>query len=165
MEWHEDWGEFETLLRACGCSEPVVDHCRAVCELALTFSNHSFINLELVRAGAMLHDIGRGRTHALPHGQVGAELCREKGLPEEIALIVERHIGAGLTADECLLLNLMPRDCMPHSIEEKIIVNADNLVKGTTEISIWERLLSSPHLPRKVRKRMFRLALEMELFR
>jgi uncharacterized protein len=79
--------------------------------------------------------------------------------------MVECHTGAGLTADECTLLGLLPIDCMPVTLEEKIVTNADNLAGGKRRISIEQDLMDSFSLPRKVRKRMYRLWLEMELFR
>jgi uncharacterized protein len=103
-------------------------------------------------------------THDLRHAEVGADLCRSFGLDEAIAAIVERHIG-GLTADECSLLGLTPRDRMPRTLEEKIVAHADNLVKGTRIITIEERLARSIALPRRQRERMYRLALEVEAFR
>ncbi len=153
------------LLKKAGCSDRVIAHCAAVRDLAETYTNHSFIDRDLVLEAAMLHDIGRGISHAIDHAQLGADLCREMGLSEDVARCVECHIGAGLTADECALHNLLPRDCMPHTIEEKIVAHADNLVKETKVISIWERMQISSHLPRTARRRIFRLAMEMELLR
>jgi len=120
---------------------------------------------EVFTAGAMLHDIGRGTTHGLSHAQVGADHCRKLGLPEEIVRIVECHIGAGLTADECTLLRLLPRNCLPVTPEEKAVANADNLVVGTHVIGIDERLMRVQYLTQRVRKRHYRLWLEMETFR
>jgi uncharacterized protein len=111
----------------------------------------------------MLHDIGRGNTHSIGHAQRGADLLREKGFHEEIARIVECHTGAGLTADECTLLGLLPRDCMPQTIEEKIVTHSDNLIAGSTRVIIDEEIAAAVHLPRKIRKRMYRLANDVEL--
>ncbi len=153
------------LLRRAGCSGGVIAHCRAVRDLALTYASDPIVDRDLVQIGALLHDIGRGVTHDLCHAEVGGAICRSFGLDEAIAAIVERHVGAGLTADECSLLNLVPRDCMPRTLEEKIVAHADNLVKGTRIITLEERLERSIALPRKQRERIRRLALEMELFR
>ncbi len=113
----------------------------------------------------MLHDIGRSKTHGIGHAQSGAEICRKLGLPEEVARIVECHTGAGLTADECSLLGLLPVDCIPQTLEEKIVTNADNLVGGRHEISIERDLMEAFALKRNVRRRIYRLWLEMELYR
>ena len=153
------------LLRHAGCSDEVIAHCKVVRDLALTYTSDPMIDRDLVEAGALLHDIGRGVTHDLRHAEVGGAICRSLGLDEAIASIVERHIGAGLTADECSLLNPTPRDCTPRTLEEKIVAHADNLVKGTRIITLEERLQRAITLPRRQRKRIYRLALEVELFR
>lgn len=154
----------EIALRRAGCSEKVIEHCRAVRRRAMEFSRAP-ADRDIVAAGAMLHDIGRATTHSIAHGQAGAETCRDFGFPEDICRIVERHIGAGMTADECAILNLIPRNCVPITLEEKIVAHADNLVRGRHEISIEARLLRSPHLSRRIKTRMYRLAREVELFR
>jgi len=153
------------LLRRAGCSEGVIAHCRAVRDLALTYASDPMVDRDLVEVGALLHDIGRGVTHDLRHARVGGAICRSLGLDEAVVSIVERHIGAGLTADECSLLNLVPRDCMPWTLEEKIVAHADNLVKGTRIITMEERLQHAIALPRRQRERICRLGLDMELFR
>lgn len=153
------------LLRGAGCSEGVIAHCRAVRDLALTYASDPLVDHDLVEAGALLHDIGRGVTHDLRHAEAGGAICRSLGLDEAVVSIVERHIGAGLTADECSLLNLVPRDCMPRTLEEKIVAHADNLVKGTRVITLEERLQYAMALPERQRKRIYRLGLDMELLR
>ncbi len=110
----------------------------------------------------MLHDIGRGSSH-IRHAQCGADLLRAQGFGEEVARIVECHTGAGLTADECTILRLSPRDCMPRTTEEKIVTHADNLIAGKKRVTIHESIGSAIHLPRKVRRRMYHLAHEVEL--
>jgi uncharacterized protein len=52
---------------------------------------------------------------------------------------------------------------MPRSSEEKIVTHADNLIAGKKRVTLHESIGSAIHLPRKARKRMFRLALEVEL--
>ncbi len=154
----------EYLLREAGCSEKVIAHCRAVRDVALEYARRNpVVAVELVETGAMLHDIGRGRNHTIQHAQNGADLVRSIGCSEEIARIVECHTGAGLTADECTLLRLSPRDCMPRTSEEKIVTHSDNLIDGKTRVNIEEGLMSAIHLPRRIRKRMYRLSREVEL--
>jgi uncharacterized protein len=157
--------EYEEILRRNGCDRGVIAHCRVVREIASEYAGRSGVaDTRLVEAGAMLHDIGRGITHSIRHAQAGADFLRKEGFPEQLALVVERHTGAGLTADECSLLNLLPRDCVPASYEERCVANADNLAAGITRVTIWDTLSGIPHLPRRVRRRIFRLWLEMEQF-
>jgi uncharacterized protein len=156
--------KYEKMLHDAGCSANVIAHCRAVRDCACEYAQHNpFVDFSLVLAGASLHDIGRGSTHSIGHAQQGADLLRAKGFSENVARIVECHTGAGLTADECSLLGLVPRDCIPTTMEEKIVCHADNLLAGARRISIEHSIGSAFHLPRRVRKRMYKLATEVEL--
>lgn len=156
---------WETLLVRAGCGRSVITHARAVTDLALQFEKSPLVNRDLVLAGAMLHDIGRGVTHGIDHAQRGAALARSLDLDEHIVAIIERHIGAGMTADECSLEGLIPRDCLPATIEEKIVANADNLVHGDRPGTIEETVERAFRLKRRIRKRIYRLYMEMESFR
>jgi uncharacterized protein len=154
----------EDLLREAGCSKKVIMHCRAVRDVALEYAErNSLVSARLVTEGAMLHDIGRGTSHTILHAQEGADHLREIGISEEVARIVECHTGAGLTADECTMLGLSPRDCMPQTTEEKIVCHADNLVEGKKRVNIEESLASATHLKRKVRQRIYHLAQDVEI--
>jgi uncharacterized protein len=161
---HKQDESCENLLREAGCSEKVITHCRAVRDVALGYAAlNATVRVDLVREGSMLHDIGRGAIHTILHAQRGADLLRARGIREEVARIVECHTGAGLTVDECTLLRLSPRDCMPLTTEEKIVTHADNLIDGRKRVIIEESIASAIHLPRKVRRRMYHLAQEVEL--
>lgn len=154
----------EDLLRKAGCSEKVIAHCRVVRDVALEYAErNTLISAGLVAKGAMLHDIGRGASHTILHAQQGADHLREMGVSEEIARIVECHTGAGLTADECTVLGLSPRDCMPQTTEEKIVCHADNLAEGKKRVNIESSLASAIYLKKKARKRIYHLAQDVEL--
>jgi uncharacterized protein len=154
-----------SFLRIAGCSENVIRHCIAVRNLAIRFCEMSGANRNLVEWGAMLHDIGRAHSHGLDHGQIGADICRDMGIPEEIARIVECHIGAGMTAEECRREGLKEIDCVPTTLEGKIVAHADNLIRGTEEITLEERLSYSKELPEEIKKRMIFLAEDIERYR
>jgi uncharacterized protein len=86
------------------------------------------INLELVEAGAMLHDIGRCKTHNVDHGLVGAQIAQTLGLTQEVINIIKRHVGAGITDQEAAWLG-WPQDVyFPQTLEEKIVCYADKRV-------------------------------------
>lgn len=161
----ESGERWEALLREAGCSKKVIAHCRSVHDLSIEYWHEDLMNREVLEEGAFLHDIGRGITHGLGHAQAGGDLCRRKGLPESVARVVECHIGAGLTADECTLLRLLPIGCMPLTPEERVVAHADNRVAGTRVISLEERMMRAAHLPRRLKRRLYRLWLEMEMFR
>ncbi len=151
------------FLNRAGCPDNVIAHSHVVHDLACRYAASRPVDRELVSWGAALHDIGRSQTHSLAHGQIGADICREYGLPEEVARIVECHIGAGLTAEECRAEGLKPIDCIPHTPEEKIVAHADNRVRGTTIISIEERLeTASATLPKTIVRRIAALAADVD---
>jgi len=155
---------YERMLREAGCSEKVLAHCRAVRDAAREYAQrNTLVSVDLVIEGAMLHDIGRGASHTILHAQIGADLLRAQGISEEVARIVECHTGAGITADECTILRLSPRECMPRTTEEKIVTHADNLIEGKRRVIIDTSIASAIHLPRKIRRRMYHLSQEVEL--
>lgn len=156
--------EYAALLRTAGCDEKVVRHCQAVTALALDLAgSDSLFDRSLLEAGGMLHDIGRSVTHGIGHAQAGAALLRADGWPEAVCCIVERHTGAGLTADECTLLGLLPRDCVPVTPEERLIAYADKRLKGDRVVSMERELARSFALPHRARQRMCRLWRDMDI--
>ncbi|WFN37802.1 HDIG domain-containing protein [Methanomicrobium antiquum] len=156
--------EYILLLKKAGCDEKVIQHCIAVRDLSLIYAKNAGADIELVNAGALLHDIGRSQTHSVAHGQIGADISRRFGISEEICLIIERHVGAGLSAEECREYGLVPKDCIPLSPEEKIVAHCDNLIKGTKVISVEERLSLSSKLNPDAIKRLKKLSEEIEKF-
>ncbi|UCE39649.1 MAG: HDIG domain-containing protein [Thermoplasmata archaeon] len=117
-----------SLLKDTNCSENVIAHCKAVENLAIKIAKMTDANKELVSRGALIHDIGRGRTHGVKHAYEGAKIAKKLGLPDNIILIIERHIGAGLTKDEAKSVGLPAKDYIPITLEEKIVAHADNLI-------------------------------------
>lgn len=159
-------GRCIALLRKAGCTPAVIAHCRAVHRTACEYAREiDTADRALVEAGALLHDVGRGATHSIHHAQEGAAWLRQEGIPEPVVRIVECHIGAGLTADECSLLGLLPVDSIPVTLEEKIVANADNLTGGSGRSSIWEEIARAYYLPPRIRRRFLRLWLELEQMR
>ncbi|MGD9159067.1 MAG: HDIG domain-containing protein [Desulfobacteraceae bacterium] len=88
------------------------------------------INMPLLEAGALLHDIGRSKTHGLSHAIAGCEIAERLGLSDDIISIIRNHIGAGITKEEAVEKGLPPEDFFPRSLEEKIVAAADNLAFG-----------------------------------
>ncbi|MEN6342858.1 MAG: HDIG domain-containing metalloprotein [Methanospirillum sp.] len=155
--------EYAALLRDAGCDERVIHHCQAVTALALELAGTDpLYDPLLLEAGGMLHDIGRSVTHGIGHAQVGAALLRVGGWSEAICRVVERHTGAGLTADECALLGLLPRDCVPVTPEERLVAYADKRLQGDRVVSMERELARSFALPHRSRRRMYRLWREMD---
>jgi uncharacterized protein len=93
------------------------------------------VDLGLVEAGALLHDLGRSVTHGVEHGAVGGEVARGLGLPLAVVRIVERHVGAGIPAVEAVEMGLPVGVYVPESWEEKVVCYADKLAKGDGEVA------------------------------
>lgn len=140
------FGRDEALraLREAGCSREVIRHSLSVERISLRLArriraNRHKIDLKLVSLGALLHDIGRARTHGIRHGIEGAKILRDRGL-SKFAKFAECHLGAGIPAEEARELGLPARDFMPRTLEEKIVTYSDKLVTGHRMTS-YERAL------------------------
>lgn len=130
------------LLKAAGCSADIIAHSVAVSNKALFLAERVTIELDrdLVKQGGLLHDIGRSRTHGIEHAVLGAELVKGLGLSQALVRIIERHIGAGITAPEAERLGLPKKDYLPLTPEEKLVSYADNLMSGVREMAFDEAL-------------------------
>jgi len=133
------------LLRLAGCSDSVINHCRVVSDCARELAekihqNGYAVDIELVQMGAILHDIGRSRTHDIRHGVEGVILAKDFGLDDKIVDIIRTHIGAGIMPEETVLLGLPLDNYIPSTLEEKIVAHADNLVEDDSIVSISEKV-------------------------
>lgn len=139
------------ILKKENTPENVIKHCQAVCDKAIAIANNfEDANIELIKQGALLHDIGRSKTHGIQHAVEGAKIVKNYGYPLEVQNIVERHIGAGLVEKEAEKLGLPKKSYVPQTIEEKIVAHADNLLSGTEDVDIdfviskWRRKIDDP---------------------
>ncbi|MEK6743117.1 MAG: HDIG domain-containing metalloprotein [Nitrospirota bacterium] len=126
-----------------GCSPGVIAHCEAVSRTAVNFAERIkrvTVDRELVKLGGLFHDIGRSRSHDIHHALAGVKIGRERGFSEPLLGIIERHIGAGITAAEAERLGLPKKDYLPITPEEKIVSYADNLTKGASVMGFEEAL-------------------------
>jgi uncharacterized protein len=118
----------------------LVHHSRLVAQKAIQIAKtvgHLNPDMQFIEQAAMLHDIGilytdaprlgcHGHAHYLCHGYIGRQLLEKEGLSKH-ALVCERHVGVGITAEE-IIKNQLPlpeRDMVPASLEEIIICFAD----------------------------------------
>lgn len=120
------------ILRSQGAPDRLIKHVCKVMVLAVAVAEGCGADVELVRAGGLLHDVGRTRTHELQHAVEGETIARSLSLPEPLVLIIRKHMGAGILPEEAAGLGLPDLDYMPSTLEEKIVCHADNLV-GDTE--------------------------------
>ena len=137
--------EIELLIKE-NTPENVIDHCKAVCKKAMKIAaNFDNVDEDLIRKGALLHDIGRSKTHGITHAIEGVEIAKKYGYPQEVLNIIERHIGAGITKEEAVDLGLPEKSYIPQTLEEKIVAHADNLISGSKEVDLdfvikeWKR--------------------------
>lgn len=124
----------------------VIEHCKAVYAKAMDIaSNFDNADKDLIRKGALLHDIGRSKTHGITHAVEGVKIAEKYGYSQDVLNIIERHIGAGITEDEAEKLGLPKKSYIPQTLEEKIVAHADNLTSGSREVDLdfviakWQR--------------------------
>ena len=131
------------ILQEVGCSSSVIKHCKTVSKLAVKMSKKLLqknipVDIELVKIGGLLHDIGRSKTHGITHALVGSEIARSYNFSETLVKVIERHTGSGITAEEAVKLGLPKKDYIPQTIEEKIVSYTDKLVTRDREMSFSE---------------------------
>jgi uncharacterized protein len=155
------------FLRESGCKNNVIRHCIAVADLAVEIAEDCKakgfnVDLRLVETGALLHDIGRSRTHSVHHAVRGAEIAESFGVPKQVISIIKRHVGGGITSTEAKRLG-WPKDVyIPETLEEKIVSYADKLIEGSRRVPI-ERTIEnfSEMLPPSAVDRIRKLHTEM----
>jgi uncharacterized protein len=124
------------LLHKNNCPTQIINHCEIVADVAVEIAGQLKnkglnINLKLVEAGAILHDIGRSKTNTVNHGVVGAQIAQSEGLPAEVIKIIRTHVGGGFTEQEAASFGWPPDVYSPLSLEEKIVSYADKLVDNS----------------------------------
>jgi uncharacterized protein len=121
----------------------VYTHCEIVCGIAEQLYSRSSaaataeIDIDLVRAGSLLHDIGvyelyddsghLDSPNYILHGILGYELLQTEGLPEVICRFASHHTGVGISADDVRAqgLRLPPADYLAETAEERLVMYAD----------------------------------------
>ena len=116
----------------------VYGHCLIVAGIAgQILARVDDVDGDLVRAGALLHDIGVYRLydgageldHAdyVRHGVLGHDLLAGEGLPERICRFASHHTGVGISREEVLRqgLRIPPGDYVAETSEEAIVMYAD----------------------------------------
>ena len=123
----------------------VYTHCRVVCAIAeqLLDRGPATVDVDLVRAGCLLHDIGvyrlideSGRIdhgRYVSHGVLGHELLAGEGLPEALCRFCSHHTGVGVTADDVRTqgLPIPVADYLAETPEEEMVMYADKFHSKT----------------------------------
>ncbi|MFX1514922.1 MAG: HD domain-containing protein [Promethearchaeota archaeon] len=143
MASYPDYTECIQLLLNYSTSPNVISHSILTAQTALNIAGilkdkKLAIDCHLIMAGAILHDIGRCRSHRLDHGIVGAKILRKEGIVEQVAQVAENHLFGGITKIEAREFGLPFQDYLPRTLEEKIITYADNISKNVPLLSIDE---------------------------
>ncbi|MFX1389202.1 MAG: HDIG domain-containing metalloprotein [Promethearchaeota archaeon] len=97
------------------------------------------VDMNLIEIGALLHDIGRTKTHSFKHALIGGKILKQRGFSDKLVKICETHILGGLDSEDAKEVGLPERDYLPITVEEKIICLADKHMTGTREVTIEDR--------------------------
>lgn len=129
----------------------IFTHCLIVCDIAddLMRQNPELqIDTELVRTGALLHDIGayslfrNGDFHRdyITHGIKGSEILQSERMDVRLVRIASHHTGVGLSKNDIVAqtLPLPAEDFLAETIEEKIIMYADKFHSKTPKFNTYE---------------------------
>ena len=121
------------LHRKYGSNGIIINHCRTVSRVAIALAeglrdSGKKLDLDVIRAAALLHDIGRSKTRAVSHGEEGAEILMKEGLDNRVVQAVRCHVGAGISLEEARSMGLPGHDYIPRTLEERIVCFADKMV-------------------------------------
>lgn len=124
---HPDLAECEAMLEAAGTPEPTRRHCAAVARLAVEIAGRLVakgvpIDVDAVRAGALLHDIAKGEPD---HAAAGARHVAGFGFAD-VAEIVAAHMEMAFEPGQ-------PID------ERHLVFLADKLIRGERRVGLEER--------------------------
>lgn len=155
------------ILRKAGCSENVVNHSIAVADLATkiaeAFSRKGInVDKKLVEIGALLHDVGRAKTHTVDHAIEGAKIAEQFGMPESVIRIIKRHVGGGISPEEAKRLGWSNDVYIPQTVEEKVVSYADKLIQGCKRVPIQSTIAEmAKEVPEDAVKRLWKLHQEI----
>jgi len=133
------------LLRRLGLNEKTVQHSIAVSKTSLEIAerirkNGVSVDLNLVEAGALLHDIGRHKVHGIEHGQVGEETLLSLGYPDSLARIAKKHVLCGMLPSAKDEDRQTGKNNDPEmTLEEKIVCYADKITLENKRTTLDER--------------------------
>lgn len=114
-------------------------HCEIVAAIALQLADRcqDAVDQDLVRIGALVHDIGVHTLYQpdgtivpgsyIRHGVAGHAILQAEGWPDQLARICSCHTGVGLTRQDVESRNLPipPGDYLAVTREERLVMYAD----------------------------------------
>ncbi|MEV7025531.1 HDIG domain-containing metalloprotein [Kitasatospora sp. NPDC093558] len=124
----------------------VLTHCEIVSDIAEQLLARAALPLDadLVRVGALLHDIGVYRLYDragrldhrsyIRHGVLGHEILREEGYSERLRRFCSCHTGVGLSRHDIREqgLDIPEADYLAETAEEQLVMYADKFHSKTT---------------------------------
>ncbi len=123
--------ECEAILEGQAVAYRIARHCRAVAGLATVVAERLIaigvpLDLDLVRAGALVHDAAKGHPH---HAEIGAALLRDLGFPA-VSAVVGHHMAIDFVEGD--------------PIDEAAVVHlADKLVVDDRRVTLAERFAAA----------------------
>ncbi len=147
----------------------VYEHCQIVAEIArwCVEQNDLDVDLELLEAACLLHDIGTyaifdgngldGNEHNYKqHAVFGAALAIEEGFDSRIADMIRTHVLMGLTKEEIIQQGFgMPQnDYEPATLEARLVCYADRFHSKNPTFNAYEPFVArlSKGLPGQAEK-------------
>ncbi|MEU0857485.1 HD domain-containing protein [Streptomyces griseofuscus] len=116
----------------------IYTHCEIVSSIALQLAHRTGgLDEDLVRLGALVHDIGVYRLYGpdgriphgtyIRHGVVGAEILAAEGWPDALIRFCSCHTGVGITRADIARqgLPIPPGDYVAGTPEERAVMYAD----------------------------------------
>ncbi|MHA1931783.1 MAG: HDIG domain-containing metalloprotein, partial [Promethearchaeota archaeon] len=101
------------ILRILKIQHSIRRHSEKVADKALEIANKITkvkLDKSLIEIGAILHDIGRTKTHGFDHALIGGKILRQRGFSEKLAKICESHILGGLDKEDAKEFGLPEKD-------------------------------------------------------
>lgn len=133
-------------------------HSQIVKEISLAIvkglkKKNILVNVDLVIAGALLHDIGvyqckdedlyttKAAKPYITHGEIGARILKKEGISVELQRFPIIHTGVGISKEDIIQGKLPIRlgDYIPITLEEEIVTYADKFHTKSPEFVTYEK--------------------------
>lgn len=134
----------------------IFTHCQIVWEIAYSIieSYDLKVDVELVKAGCLLHDIGTyqlyndgwfDEVNYIKHGILGYTLLKDLGYDERLSRIASHHTGVGLSKRDIKdqALPLPYEDLLAECTEEELVMYADKFHSKHPRFNSYESYIRS----------------------
>jgi len=159
--------EIDAMLDAVMTPESVIRHCRMVSEIGRLMGEAlnragSHLDVELIAAGGMLHDMAKGRLH---HARTGARMLLAMGYPNVAKIVAAHHATdfMGGQPDEASVLFLADKLVLEDrivSLDERFSECLMKYANDATVLHEVEHRLVTARIIRKTVEKMIGMKLE-----